>query len=125
MIQRRKTKQRELVLAAVRVRCDHPSAEQVYQDVLMVDEHISRGTVYRNLNILVEEGDLLQVKLSCADRYDRRLDLHYHLVCRKCNTVLDAPFDYNFEWDQQITEKTGFITTKHHTVYEGICPNCI
>ena len=120
---RRKTKQRQLVLDAVRARCDHPTAEQIYQDVRAIDENISRGTVYRNLNILVENGEVFQVKLSRADRFDRRLDLHSHLFCTKCGTVLDAPFPCHTELDEQ-GANTGFAITGHHTVYEGVCPGC-
>ena len=49
MKQQRNTRQRQLVLDAVRSRRDHPTAEQIYQSVHQVDAHVSRGTVYRNL----------------------------------------------------------------------------
>ena len=48
----RNSKQRQIVLDAVRARCDHPSADQIYLDVRTTDAKISRGTVYRNLGIL-------------------------------------------------------------------------
>lgn len=54
MKQQRNTRQRQLVLDTVRSRRDHPTAEQIYQSVHQVDAHISRGTVYRNLNLLCD-----------------------------------------------------------------------
>ena len=63
MKQQRNTRQRQLVLDAVRARCDHPSADQIYLDVRAVDDRISRGTVYRNLKVLVEAGR--SSRLSC------------------------------------------------------------
>lgn len=63
---RRNTRQRQLVLDAVRVRCDHPTAEDVYRDVHAIDEHVSRGTVYRNLNLLAETGVITTVKAPGA-----------------------------------------------------------
>ena len=51
-VQRRNTKQRALVLDAVRARCDHPTAEDIYLDVRRQDDRISRATVYRNLRLL-------------------------------------------------------------------------
>ena len=63
MKQLRNTRQRQLVLDAVRARRDHPSADQIYLDVRAVDGRISRGTVYRNLSILEESGEILHVKV--------------------------------------------------------------
>ena len=71
---RRNTRQRQLVLDAVRARCDHPTAEDVYRDVHAIDEHVSRGTVYRNLNLLAETGVITTVKAPGAMRFDRRCD---------------------------------------------------
>ena len=61
---RRNTRQRQLVLDAVRARCDHPTAEDIYQDVRAIDGKVSRGTVYRNLNLLTETGAITTVKAS-------------------------------------------------------------
>lgn len=124
MKQRRKTRQRQLVLDAVQARCDHPSAEQIYQDVRAVDENISRGTVYRNLNILTQGGDILQVKLPHSDRFDRRLDLHYHLLCTGCGAVVESQIPYRAELDRSAAEGTGFAVARHQTVFEGLCPAC-
>ena len=55
-MERRNTRQRQLVLDAVRELDDHPTADEVYLRVREKDEHVSRGTVYRNLHILVESG---------------------------------------------------------------------
>ena len=84
MMTRRETKQRRLVLQAVRSRHDHPTAEQIYEDVHATDPKISHGTVYRNLNCLSEDGIICHVRVPGADRYDLRTDLHYHIYCVKC-----------------------------------------
>ena len=81
MKKQRNSKQRQLILDAVTARCDHPTADQIYLDVRSKDDRISRGTVYRNLGILAENGNITNVKNPSADRYDSRLDRHYHLYC--------------------------------------------
>lgn len=124
MKQQRNTKQRQLVLDAVRARRDHPSADQIYLDVRALDERISRGTVYRNLNILVRRGEVLQVKLPHTDRFDGQLDKHYHLICTECGAVCDVPLPYNGELDQEAAEKTAYTIERHRMVFEGLCPNC-
>ena len=124
MKQQRNTRQRQLILDAVRARCDHPSADQIYLDVRAIDDRISRGTVYRNLNVLVRQRDVLQVKLPHTDRYEGQLDLHYHLLCRECGAVRDVPLRYQKDLDRETAQETGYIIDRHRTVFEGICPDC-
>ena len=118
------TKQRRLVLEAAQARHDHPTADQIYLDVRKVDERISRGTVYRNLEQLSGAGALLHVKVPGADRYDYRLDRHYHLVCTGCGAICDVPMAYQAAMDRQVMEQTGFAVARHRTIFEGLCPSC-
>ncbi len=129
MKQQRNTRQRQLVLDAVRARCgqsgcDHPTAEQVYLDVRAVDGRVSRGTVYRNLNFLAQHGRLLHVAAPQADRFDSRLDLHYHLLCTECGALHDVPLAYRAELDRTVAEESGYAIERHCTVFEGLCPIC-
>ena len=121
----RSTKQRQLILKAVEKRHDHPTADQIYLDVRAADERISRGTVYRNLGILSASGQISNVKVPAADRFDSRLDRHYHLFCTGCGGVFDAPVSYHGEYDAQVEAETGFQISRHRTVFEGLCPDCI
>ena len=122
--QHRNTRQRRLVLDAVCARCDHPTAEDIYNDVHAVDERVSRGTVYRNLNLLDESGQIMVVRTNGAMRFDGRTDAHNHLVCRVCGSVVDAPLPYDTRMDRNVAEKTGYAIEAHTTVFEGVCPAC-
>ncbi|MBO5488589.1 MAG: transcriptional repressor [Eubacterium sp.] len=124
MRKQRNSKQRQLVLDAVMERCDHPTADEIYLDVRSRDDKISRGTVYRNLGILAEDGDITDVKSPSATRYDSRLERHYHLYCTSCGKIFDAPLTYHTEYDAQIEQETGFQINRHRLVFEGLCPNC-
>lgn len=121
---RRNTRQRQLVLDAVRARCDHPTAEDIYLDVQRVDERVSRGTVYRNLNLLAETGVITTVKAPGAMRFDRRCDGHSHVVCTRCGAVADTPLPYDETLDAAASEHTGYAVSSHSMVFEGICPAC-
>lgn len=124
MKKQRNSKQRDLVLEAVKSRCDHPTADQIYMDVRKMDEKISRGTVYRNLGVLSENEEITNVKVPSADRYDMRLDRHYHIYCTGCGKVFDAPIPYHTEYDNQIEEESGFQIKRHRMIFEGLCPDC-
>lgn len=123
-VQRRNTRQRQMVLDAVCARCDHPTADDIYQDVHREDEHVSRGTVYRNLNLLEETGAITVVKVPGGKRFDRRLGYHPHITCRVCGAVFDAPVPYTAQADESVMDQTGFSDVSHRTVFEGVCPAC-
>ena len=123
-IVRRDTKQRRLVLQAVQSRSDHPTAEQIYEDVHAIDARVIPGTVYRNLNCLSEDGAICHVRVPGADRYDLRTDLHYHMYCIRCKRVIDAPYPYKTQLDADTAMQSGFDIIRHRMVFEGICPDC-
>lgn len=124
MKQQRNTKQRRLVLEAVQSHNDHPTADRIYMDVREKDGKISRGTVYRNLSVLEEGKEITHVKVPAADRYDFRLDNHYHIICTCCGAVCDAPIGYKEKYDRMIEQETGFCIERHRTIFEGICSEC-
>ena len=124
MITRRNTKQRQLVLQAVQSRKDHPTAEQIYEEVHEWDAKISSGTVYRNLNCLSEDGVICHVRVPGADRYDLRTDLHYHMFCLKCKKVIDLPYPYQSYLDAETMERSGYLIMRHRLIFGGICPDC-
>jgi len=75
----RNTIQRSLVLEAVKeLRC-HATADEVYDAIMKIHPNISRGTVYRNLNLLSDTGEIHKVEMpSGADCYDHLCHEHYH-----------------------------------------------
>lgn len=124
MLKHRETKQRRIVLETVRNHTDHPTANTIYEEVHAIDGKISQGTVYRNLNCLSENGEILHIKVPGADRYDLRTDLHYHIICLKCGKVIDIPFNYLSDPDEKVADATGYTVFRHRAVFEGICPEC-
>ena len=90
----RYSKQRELVLHTVEQLCDHPTAEEIYDTAAKECPGLSLGTVYRNLNSLVEAGMVRRVSIpGRADRFDHTLCWHSHLYCTACGGVVDADVD--------------------------------
>ncbi|MCI9369226.1 MAG: transcriptional repressor [Lachnospiraceae bacterium] len=124
MKKQRNSRQRKLILDIVASRHDHPTADQIYLDVRTQDSQISRGTVYRNLGILSENGEIANVKVPAADRYDSRLDRHYHMFCTGCKRVFDVPLEYQEQYDEQVEKETGFKISRHRLFFEGLCQEC-
>lgn len=122
----RNTIQRDLVLQAVRDLKNHPTPEEVYEYIHKKHPTISKGTVYRNLNVLVEQGQLYRVSMpDSANRVDHTLTPHYHFACRICKTVEDVDLPYmEGIMEKEIRNLEGFEVEGHELIFSGVCPAC-
>lgn len=123
-MQRRNTRQRRLVLDAVRALHDHPTVDEVFNEVRRHDDRVSRGTVYRNLALLADEGSVQMLKTPGGNRFDDRCDPHAHLICTSCGTVCDLELPYESAQDDAAMRETGFSQVTHYAFFEGVCPAC-
>ena len=122
----RNTKQKQIVLEAVKARNDHPTADEIYSDVHEIDSHISRATVYRNLHQLSKNGEISAIDLvPDAGRYDFRTDRHHHMLCEVCGSVFDAPVEYSDSQDRKLEKMTGFRVRRHEVIFRGVCEKCL
>jgi len=122
---KRYSKQRELVLKTVMDNLIHPTAQEIYNMTREKDPTISMGTVYRNLNLLAEQGKILRIKVpGGADRYDGTIAPHNHAVCTRCGMVMD--YDYSFDdLNKALLEKSGFKCEELNITVRGTCKNCL
>ena len=123
-VQRRNTRQRKLVLDAVRQSYNHPTADEIYNAVREQDDKISRGTVYRNLNLLADAGEILSIKTPGGSRFDRTIEPHAHIICTSCSRVIDVPLPFDAQLDARASEQIGWSVSSHYTIFEGLCPDC-
>ena len=85
------SRQREEIKKYLEGRRDHPTAEQIYQDLRRNDPKLSMGTVYRNLSLLVDLGEISRVTVGEGpDHFDGRTQRHGHFICRRCQKVTDV-----------------------------------
>ncbi len=121
----RNTRQRDLIMALMKENYDHPTADQIYELARKADPKISRGTVYRNLNLLADKGQILRLTVASGpDHYDSRLDNHYHFICRNCHKVFDTPIPYEPSFSHTPESMKGFKTEWHNLLLVGLCPSC-
>lgn len=116
----RNTKQRNLVLSIVNASCYHPTALDIYHECLKVIPNISLGTVYRNLNALIEQGKIRRLKINNIDKYDK-IDEHCHFICIKCGKIIDI-YKHLIEY---IDEVDGNKVLDCKINFEGICKDCL
>lgn len=124
-MERRNTIQKALILRAV---CDlkrHLTADEVYEFVKRDHPSIGKGTVYRNLAILIEEGAIRKVEVpDGSDRFDFTLKNHYHVRCVKCGEVFDVDMDEIPDLQKKIHDTHGMEFLTYDIFFKGICPEC-
>lgn len=122
---KRKTIQRLLTLKAVQEMKSHPTADEVYEVISAEHPHISRGTIYRNLNQLAEDGEIREMDIpGGAGRFDHCCHEHYHARCLKCGKVFDVEMEYIPDLTGKIKDEHGFQFQGYDLMFKGICPSC-
>ena len=120
------SRQREAIVQYLTGRTDHPSAEMVYHALRQTYPNISLGTVYRNLSLLEENGQLMKIPMDGeSDRFDPNIKPHYHFVCRKCGFVQDVPMTALDSLTQLAQAHINGIVESHTLVFKGICKDCL
>lgn len=121
----RMTRQRMVILEELRKVDIHPSADEIYAIVRKRLPRISLGTIYRNLEVLSESGEILRLDSgSSLKRFDGRIDRHYHIRCTGCDRLTDIFCDPGADLDAQARNFTDFSVTGHKLEFVGICPDC-
>lgn len=120
------SKQREIVLDVIKENCIHPTAEEIYNLVNQKDTQISKSTVYRNINILVQLGQIKKLKMVIGpDRYDYMYKEHSHAICEICGKVYDFYYDFNSEnISKELLKQIGMDMQINNISLYGICENC-
>jgi Fur family peroxide stress response transcriptional regulator len=122
---RRATKQRAAILKILGNTRSHPTADQIYDAVRQKIPNISKGTVYRNLQVLREDGAISELNLSgTLSRYEEKQDKHYHFRCEQCGRVFDLDEPVDTAINKKVADKTGFMVSSHQTEFRGLCKDC-
>lgn len=117
------TKQRRLILDIIRSNSHaHLTANEIYEQAVLSLPNIAVGTVYRNLNILAEEGSIRRVTVADnPDRFDGILELHDHLICSSCGKLSDIKLDNFVDF---LEKQTGIQVLNYNLNISYICDSC-
>lgn len=119
------SRQREMIKEFLMGRKDHPTADIVYMNVRQQNPNISLGTVYRNLTLLADIGEIRRLRVGDGvDHFDADISPHYHFVCSECGCVTDLKMGSI----EKITELAGAnfdgYIAGHITYFYGTCGQC-
>ncbi len=121
----KRSRQRERILELLRGTGKHPTASWLYDRLKSEFPDLSLGTIYRNLNILVEQGLIRKIDFgSTFDRYDANTLPHYHFICERCGSISDLKIPINDELNKRVELDTRYKAKRHRIEFYGICDKC-
>lgn len=127
----RYSRQRNLILDIVRCTDTHPTADWIYRKARLTMPSIGIATVYRNLNMLAEAGDIKKISMpGSEDRFDRDVTAHSHMRCEKCGALIDLkPLSEEAHAELEKMVKMTFDVDDsevrlNETLLTGVCRNC-
>ncbi len=118
----RSSNQRSLILDIVNTSTDHLNIDQIYIKAREIISNISLGTVYRNVNKLVEDNKIMRIKTNEGlDRFDNVKIKHHHFICSKCHKIIDVfeKVDFNFK------TLNNNVVDDYEIKLKGICGDCL
>ena len=123
-MQERHTVQKDIVYAALCALHNHPTADAVCQEVQRQHPSVSRGTVYRVLGAMAEQGKILRLSVDGADHYDHQTYRHHHVQCTCCGRVDDVETAGLDDVTAAVTNSCGYVISDASLLFRGICRFC-
>jgi Fur family peroxide stress response transcriptional regulator len=119
------TNQRIIILDYLRENYNHPSVEDIFQSVRNKLPRISKKTVYSNLQFLCDKDLINEIMIKGVQRYESKSDPHPHLICRKCNKIIDIESKELFSHAMEVGRRIeGFDVDFFNLNFYGICKDC-
>ena len=121
----RKTRNRQVILDELKKLRTHPSADEIYEIVRSRLPRISLGTVYRNLEVLVECGLIQKLELGGTQRrFDGETKNHYHVRCIQCCKVEDVTVEPSTAIEDAIRKVCDYDIIGYRLEFTWLCPEC-
>jgi Fur family transcriptional regulator, ferric uptake regulator len=121
----RKTEPRRVILQEIKNLKSHPTADDMYEIVRKRVPRVSLGTIYRNLEVLCQEGLIQKIEVGGSQkRFDGHTENHYHFRCLNCGKVEDITQKPMKEIESALPKLYPYEILGHHLELIGRCSNC-
>lgn len=119
------TLQRQAIIRYLIASHSHPTADEIYQALSPDFPNISVATIYNNLRVFKSIGIVKELTYGDASsRFDFNTHNHYHVICEKCDKIVDFHYPQLDEVEQLAQHITEFDVTHHRMEIYGICKEC-
>lgn len=125
-VARKRSKQRDSIQRFLETRTDHPTAETVYLHIREDIPNISLATVYRNLSLLADLGEVRKLSTGDGpDRFDPITAPHDHFICRDCGELIDMDSSWTPHMIKAAQKDFPGRIEEQRTYFFGVCPKCL
>ena len=122
---RNHSKKREAILAKIRSTTTHPTAEWVHRELKGDYPDLSLGTVYRNIGLFKEDGEIVSVgTVAGQERFDGNVKPHAHFICGNCRAVIDIETPTVKPEAMEHLKQAGYSIDRVDLTVYGICSAC-
>jgi len=113
-----------LEIANTLERYGHINIDNLYDIMLKKFNSISLATIYKNINLMLENSFIQEVKIPHEKSvYELTKEAHSHLVCNKCNSIEDVSIDLPVV-THAVNNNSNFKIDKVDVVFSGVCKKC-
>ena len=121
----KRTRQKEAIRKVLSNTKSHPTAIWIYDEVRKEIPNISLGTIYRNLRLPEERGEISKLDIvgDCG-RFEANTNNRYHGRCDRCGLLFDIDKSTGKRLDWEIMQKTDFTISEYRLEFRGLCRNC-
>ncbi|MCD7818738.1 MAG: transcriptional repressor [Lachnospiraceae bacterium] len=122
---RKYSRQREAIKTFLAGRKDHPTADTIYSCLREEYPNISLGTVYRNLALLTDTGEIARINTGVGpERYDGTVAQHQHFICTRCERVYDVESEGMDELIRSAIKSCPGRIDSYTANFYGVCTDC-
>jgi Fur family peroxide stress response transcriptional regulator len=113
-----------LEIANTLERYGHINIDKLYEIMLQKFNSISLATIYKNINLMLENSFIQEVKIPHEKSvYELAQETHSHLVCKECGAIEDIFIDLT-EVANEVPKEARFEIEKVDVVFSGVCQKC-
>ncbi len=119
------TNQRVAILDFLKDNLNHPTVEEIFEEVKQKLPRITKATVYKNLKVLANNGLTKEVNIKGVSRFEAKIEPHHHIICQTCGKIIDFKskelIDYALK---TIENQKEIIIDSAETTFFGHCKSC-
>ena len=119
------TNQRAAILDFLKDNLNHPTVEEIFEEVKKNLPRMTKDTVYKNLKVLAKNNIIKEVNVKGVSRFEAKIEPHHHIICKTCGKIVDYKSKKLIDYALKTVEnQQDFVIKSAETNFFGHCKVC-